>query len=173
MYIYQVPDPAKRGAFFPMPQVAIGTESDAERLFRDYNHDPTKWLIVEDPAFKPQQPSAGDALPSVVNYRRIDSDTIRLQVTAPADGYVRVLEAYDPGWRATLNGFPIPIVPANMMYMAVRVPTGTHKMELNYHTPGRTVGLFLSAGSLLAMILLGVIAPKLNAAGSRSHSAPA
>jgi hypothetical protein len=76
-------------------------------------------------------------------------DRMRLEVDAPEGGYVMVLESYDPGWRATVDGHPAAIVPANVLFRGIRVEPGAHVIDLVYRPPGLMAGLVLSATSIL------------------------
>jgi uncharacterized membrane protein YfhO len=61
---------------------------------------------------------------------------------------VRLLEAWDSGWRATLDGAPTPLIPAYDVFMAVPVPAGSHEITLAFVTPGAATGLAISVASL-------------------------
>lgn len=62
---------------------------------------------------------------ATVPYTRPSSDEIRL--TSSRAGVVRVLEAYDPVWSATLDGAPATVVDDDGLAMAVKVPAGKHE----------------------------------------------
>ena len=92
-----------------------------------------------------------------VQYLRPNSDEIRLQVEAGHPGFVHVVEAWDPGWTATLDGSAAPVLPANGFLVAVPVSAGRHSIALRYKTPGRATGLamsLLSLGLLIGLIYL-------------------
>jgi hypothetical protein len=93
--------------------------------------------------------------PGTVRYSRPSSDEIAVQTDSPRDGHVRLLEAYDPGWAATVDGQPAPVADSGGIALAVPVPAGCHAIRLRYHTPGRTTGLLLSllSGGLLAILI--------------------
>ena len=93
--------------------------------------------------------------PGTVRYARPSSDEIALQTNSPRDGHVRLLEAYDPGWTATVDGQPAPVADSGGIALAVPVPAGCHAIRLRYHTPGRTAGLLLSllSSGLLAILI--------------------
>ena len=74
-----------------------------------------------------------------------------MRVDATGAGFVRILESWDPGWHASLDGEPIPVVPADSFALAVAVGPGEHHLELRYETPGARAG---AAGSLLSLLLL-------------------
>jgi len=50
-----------------------------------------------------------------------------------------------PGWAASVDGGPAPLVPANIAAMGVVVPTGTHVVSWRYAPPGLLAGMGLSA----------------------------
>jgi uncharacterized membrane protein YfhO len=65
-----------------------------------------------------------------------------------------ILESYDAGWRATVDGRPAPIVPANVLFRGIRLEPGARVVELVYRPPGLVAGLVVSALSLLALFVL-------------------
>jgi uncharacterized membrane protein YfhO len=67
---------------------------------------------------------------------------------------VRILESWDPGWSATVDGASAPIVPAFDALLAVAVPSGRHDVRFVYHTPGATAGIVVSITSMVALIAL-------------------
>jgi hypothetical protein len=72
-------------------------------------------------------------------------------------GYLVVAEAHAPGWQATVDGHPTPVLPADLGFRAVPLREGAHEVVLRYQAPGLALGLALgvlgvliSAGMLLA-----------------------
>jgi uncharacterized membrane protein YfhO len=90
-----------------------------------------------------------------VVYRRVSSDVIDVDVSATEPGYVRVLEAWDEGWGATVDGQPADVEPGDDTFLAVRVPPGTHQVVLEYRTKYAAAGAALS---LASAALLGLLA---------------
>ena len=78
---------------------------------------------------------------------------IRVQSTGPA--YVVLADSYYPGWTATVDGVPAPVVPANVLLRAVAVPAGEHAVVFTFQPTHWVLGLALSAvGS--ALVLCGL-----------------
>jgi hypothetical protein len=129
-YLYRVAKPAPRAEFF----------GATERELLDERHTPK--LLAAHPR---------------VDYQRLSSDEMLVQTTNSEPGFVRVLEAFDPGWVATVDGAPALVMPVNVFAMAVPVEAGSHKVRLLYRTPGRGVGLALALLSLafLAIVVRG------------------
>jgi hypothetical protein len=65
------------------------------------------------------------------------------------------VEQYEKGWSATLDGRPAPILRANLIMRAVAVGPGTHRIAMEFRTPGLRVGGLVT---LLSLILLVVFA---------------
>lgn len=55
---------------------------------------------------------------------------LSVQTNAPA--YLLLRDAWYPGWRALLNGDPVPVQRANVMFRAVRVPAGEHTVAFTF-----------------------------------------
>jgi hypothetical protein len=126
-YLYRVPDPAPRARFV----AGTGPEFLAVGSSNAGNHD------------------------GEVVYSRPSSDEIRIASSGGRAGFACVLEAYDPGWKATVDGAPAPVVLANGFTMAVPVGPGRHNVALRYETPGRRFGWALSL--LSAGLLAGLV----------------
>jgi hypothetical protein len=62
-------------------------------------------------------------------------------------------QPYDPGWRATIDGRPVEVLPTDYLLQGVLVPAGHHVVHLQYEDASVRNGL---AGSGLSIgILLG------------------
>jgi hypothetical protein len=62
-----------------------------------------------------------------------------------------------PGWRATVDGKPVPVLRANMIMPAVEVPPDGFEVRLDYRPASLVVGLAIAA---LSLVVLGVGAVK-------------
>ena len=60
---------------------------------------------------------------------------------------------YDEGFSATVNGEPAIIEKVNVGFMAVRVPAGESVIRFEYETPGLKLGLWITAGAALMLVL--------------------
>jgi hypothetical protein len=78
--------------------------------------------------------------------------------SASGEGYAVFLEQFAPGWKATLDGQPVPILKANVIVRAVFLGAGTHRLTMDYELPGLTTAIWIVSISLLLLILTGVLA---------------
>jgi hypothetical protein len=81
---------------------------------------------------------------------------IRVDVGAVRQGVLLVRTTFDPGWHATIDGGPAPVLVADGLLTAVAVPTGGHEVVLRYEDPWVVRGLLLSvvAWGILAVAWL-------------------
>ena len=90
-------------------------------------------------------------------YSRPSSDEIVVKLSAGERGAANVLESYDPGWSAEVDGAPARVdLASDGFSMAIPVEAGRHAIRLRYHTPGIRMGVALSI--LSAALFAGLIA---------------
>lgn len=84
----------------------------------------------------------------------------RWRVSAAEDWAPVILTFYFPGWRATVDGRPVPVEPTGPQgLIRFAVPAGEHVVTLRFvETPVRLAGDVLSALALGALIVLAVTA---------------
>ena len=152
--LYSVPDPAPRASFYGPRSVKFLPEDTIPDALR--THVYTKGLILmPERSRHAVVPEANSASVGTVVYKRPSSDEILLDVSADGRGFVNVVESYDPGWLAQVDGQPASVFAANGFTLAAPVPAGKHVVRFLYRTPGRTPGVALSllAAGLLAWLI--------------------
>ncbi|HET7294722.1 MAG TPA: YfhO family protein [Vicinamibacteria bacterium] len=112
--------------------------------------DPRREVLLENGA--PRPPGEGGR----VHGLELRYDGVAFETEMSAPGHVVLLEAWDPGWRATVDGLPAPVLRANMVFRAVPVPAGRHVVEMRYRPPEVVAGAALSAATALALALLAL-----------------
>lgn len=103
---------------------------------------PLEWPSTERTA------STGPGTVQLTHYAptRIEAD-----VNARTDSVLVLNDAFYPGWTATVDDQPEPILQANGLVRAVRVPSGTHRVTFTYVPP------FFWASCLVALIALALV----------------
>jgi uncharacterized membrane protein YfhO len=61
-----------------------------------------------------------------------------------------------PGWRATVDGQPAPVLRANYAFRAIRLGPGQHQVQLTFTPRSWTAGLAVSGLTLLVLVAWGV-----------------
>jgi hypothetical protein len=144
---FRVPDPlprvflagrARRGSGFDAWKTIVGEGFEARREI----------LVDEGPEL--QGPGSPGSIRSVT--RRPDRLSVELET--PDSAYLVVLEGYDPGWKAWIDGARAPIVRANAAFRGVLVPAGRHAVEMAYRPWSVSVGAGVSALSLVGLLAM-------------------
>ena len=80
-------------------------------------------------------------------------DPARLVLDAQLDkpAYVVVADAYYPGWRATVDGASTPIYAADVLFRAIRVPAGAHRIVFTYVCEPLREGAAIALAAALAL----------------------
>jgi hypothetical protein len=140
--VFAVPD--------PMPRVFVAAASRAGEgipglhTLVDPAFDFRREVLV--PATAPPAAGSGNGVARIVGE---DPARMAIEVEAPAGGYLVVLDSYDPGWRATVDGRPAAIFPANVLFRGIRIEPGRHEVELAHRAPGQRAGLAVTIVSAL------------------------
>jgi hypothetical protein len=107
-----------------------------------------------------------------VQIAELFGDRVRLEAAADAPGIVVLVDAWDPGWRAWIDGRPTQVLRANGAFRGVAVPAGRHVIEMRYRPWPVLAGLSLSAAGLLTLIVgAGRLVPRRLTPASSTSSA--
>lgn len=91
----------------------------------------------------------------------VDRGTDRVKYLVETDGpqILVVSDAFDPGWRASINGKEAPILRANYAFRAVVVPEGSSTITFQYIPQGFWESVFVSV-MILSILGIGLIIRK-------------
>ena len=84
------------------------------------------------------------------------SETLIVDVNATEPGALVLTDQYYPGWTATVNGSPVRITRTNYAFRLVPVPAGKSRVVFRYWPQGLTLGVLISAASILVVALATV-----------------
>lgn len=89
------------------------------------------------------------------NVEIVDHTPERVEITVSLNspGWVVLTDTYYPGWQATLNGQPVEIERANIMFRSVAVPEGNHTLVFEFKPTSLRTGSIISG---LALLIVGV-----------------
>jgi hypothetical protein len=123
---------------------ALAAIRDASQPFRR-----TAFLATGEPLDRP--PCEGQA--RIVS---AGAQHVELEADACDESYLVLSDTHYPGWKAAVDGAPVPIHRANYALRAVHLPAGPHRIRFEYHPRSFQVGLSLSlltCGGLAALVL--------------------
>lgn len=137
------------------------------RYFLTVRGGPLAQALARDPRYRPLEPST-ESYYRVFEYLRADPafrwdaeegsatraawtpERRSFLVRSARGGRLALIEQAFPGWRASLDGRPLPIELWDQTFQAVRVPPGEHRVEFEFRSRGLRAGAVISAASLLA-----------------------
>jgi hypothetical protein len=119
-----------------------------------------------DPSFDPRREVivlAGHNAPASVAFRwqarlvEERGDALTAEAELNESGLLVLIEAFDNGWRATVDGRPTEVLRANVLFRAVRLPAGRHVVRFTYRPVSVIWGVVISLSGLTALALLALV----------------
>jgi len=118
---------------------------------------------LKDPSFDPQHSvilssvgnssteSIGSAAKtdiSQIEWIERGINSFQLKVHAPTPSVLVASQIYYPGWKASIDGTNVPVIPANYALTAISLPSGSHNVRFFYDPASFKIGATVSALSL-------------------------
>jgi len=152
MYIYRNLSAMPRA--FPVKKVIVASEEKCGEMLGnglDFRNE----ACIENSGVQRQEAEGGLSGDAVVDWRRVASDRSEVDVESSGSAMVVVTETYYPGWRAIMeNGVELKIHPADVMFRAVEIPPGKHKITFIYKPACFKIGLWTTLVSIIMMVFL-------------------
>ena len=83
-------------------------------------------------------------------------EQVEIDVTAGTPGFLILSDAWYPGWEASVDGELVPIHRADILFRAVALDAGRHKVVFSFRPASLTIGAGVSLAGLLGL-LIGVV----------------
>ena len=126
----------------------VPSVEQAIALLRKPDHDPRRSVVLTD---APGGDDGRSGTAGLVQY-----ESARVEVESEGDaGWVVLADAWHPGWRASIDGEPTPILVADGALRAVRVGAGKHRIAFEYAPRALLVGWILAIFALAIVLVLG------------------
>lgn len=90
---------------------------------------------------------------SRVQVEEMDLDAIDLRLDGAQGGILVVANSWYPGWYAEANGQDTPLFPVDLAFQGIEILKGTQKVSLVYKPSSFLIGLYISAGTLVILLL--------------------
>jgi hypothetical protein len=146
--VFDVPNPQART--YAVGEAVMHTGPDEIRALFQPDFDPAKEVVLSGVG-----PSVRvDSFTGTSTISSMRPDHVAIDASLSRDGWVVLVDAYDPGWRATVDGRPVPLLRANAAFRAVAVPSGRHRIEMRYRPRAVVMGLIASGAGLGILLCL-------------------
>lgn len=107
--------------------------SDVTRTGRWPSFEPLRTVLLDVPSHVEALPAGGSMHPpSRVKLVAYTNAVVEIDVTAAESGFVVLNDVWHPWWRATVDGRPVPIFKANVLFRAVEVEKGRHRVRFAF-----------------------------------------
>jgi hypothetical protein len=140
-------------AFVAPRAEAVPDDAEARARLSAPAFDPAQTVLLAGPA---TSLSTGAASAAVIHSYSPE----RITLTAQGPGILVLTDAFYPGWRATVDGEPAPILRADIMFRAVELSEGEHTVEFRFEPVSVGMGLWLSGLSGLALLIALAARPR-------------
>jgi hypothetical protein len=140
--LLEVPGALPRTYVVGTAQAADGDR--AREILLDPRFDPSREVVLQDTALEAGPLFSGRS--RIIDFR---PDRVRVEAELSEPGVVVLVDAYDPGWKVTVDGRPASLLRANVAFRGVRVPAGRHVVEQVYRPWTVLYGLGASAAATL------------------------
>ena len=142
---------------YVVPDAFIGPDLNwqIEGLFQP-RFDPSQGVLVSE---RPPPPSGKPGPPVAASATFLEDGINRVVVRAgaPADGYLALLDSYNPDWRVDVDGMPATLMRANGLFRAVHLVPGDHVVTFTYHPSRMYLGALISAVTAVALVVWAVV----------------
>jgi hypothetical protein len=128
---------------------------------------PAAEAVLETEASAPALPARSRASTGRARAHLDKAANGAVDITAdvPDGGAVIVLDAWHPGWTATVAGRAVAVYPADHAFLGVVLPPGTHEVRLRFDPASWRIGLIVAGGTLLSLVVVGAVASRQGQAG--------
>jgi hypothetical protein len=154
-YVYERAQPLPRAFVVPHLRVLPDDERVIAALVDPGLQPRAAALVTPDQAeLASAHPGGPDAPRRTAVFRRDDPGQIVVQVPPGDPGFLVFNDTWMPGWSATVNDAPLPLLRANISMRAVPLPAHGAEVRLRYTPPGFAVGIRITLAALLVLALL-------------------
>jgi hypothetical protein len=121
-------------------------------------------VTMKDPVFRPEEEvilaTGGQEVSPLhangedrVEFLSYEPERIVISAELSEEGYLVLTDAHYPGWRALTDGLEMPIYRADLLFRAVYLPSGQHRVEFVYDPLSFKLGAAISLTALLGLVV--------------------
>lgn len=114
------------------------------------------------PAIEGAEAASGGA-PGEATVEERGPNALEITLGDHGGGMLIVADSWDEGWRATVDGAPAPVLPANGCQRAVPVPAGARVVRMDYHPPWLGASLAVTGASAILLLAWSLAARRRSA----------
>jgi hypothetical protein len=136
----------------------VAADETALALMQDTAFDPAAEIVLAADERKRQlvgvigeQAIGNSASAHIVSYK---PEAIEIKAELATPGYLVLADAWYPGWEATVDGEPAPIQRADLLFRAVALDAGRHRIVFTFRPVSLRIGAGVSLAGLVGLIVV-------------------
>ncbi len=152
VYLYRLKNALPRALVVPAAEVIPGEKDVLDTLMAGTVDLHQKVILEQKPPALVGPPlTTGGSSVDIADYR---DDAVTVRARTDGSGFLVLMDFLLPGWTATVDGSPEPILAANFAGRAVALNgPGEHTVQFRYEAPLLREGLAVSVASLLVVAI--------------------
>jgi hypothetical protein len=153
-------------------QALLAEDDDAAlALLSAPDFDPARAVVLLRDEWTGPPPAGGDlAANGTIAVRRYEPEMVEMVVQTEQPAVLVLSDTWYPGWTATVDGEPAPILRANTLFRALALEAGRHEVVLRFQPQSLRTGALISAVALLVALIWLVAALRARKKSSVSFS---
>jgi hypothetical protein len=119
----------------------------------DPGFDPTREVVLAGASGSEQTvEGVGEGLDESAIVSAYEPERVEVLVTLQEPGYLVLSDTYYPGWKASVDGQPEPLLRANLLFRAAALPEGEHTVVFRFEPTSLRWGLGVSLAAVAILV---------------------
>ncbi len=154
VYLHEILDP-RPFAHLAYQADIVDSDEFARALLDDPRYDPRNSIILlDDPGRELPDSAPENASAEITEFA---PEAFTIEVDTPENAILSLAHVDYPGWQATLDGEPVPILRAYSTLTAVAVPIGEYTIRFTYDPLSYRIGAILSLFTWGGLAILAAV----------------
>ena len=159
--IYENEDVFPRVFFVPSYQYCASPKETLAKLASSKNSDLKNTVFLEEHPpndfLQKRDHTGSDKVESSIKVVSYKSDSMDVEVSSNQNGFLVISNAFDPGWKARVDGVETKVLHANYIIQALPIRAGDHSVEVFFRPTLSIASLIISSlGWILLILLVGI-----------------
>jgi hypothetical protein len=151
LHLYDFNPSARRTYVVPNAGIGPDVNWQIQGLFQDQERfNAAEKILVSE---TPPPPAGVPGPPAMPSARFIEDGLNRVVIRAgsPGDGYLALMDTYNPDWKVEVDGQPAPLMRANGLFRAVHLTPGEHTVTFTFRPRKFYEGAAITGVTALAL----------------------
>jgi hypothetical protein len=153
LHLYDFNPAARRAYVVPSAGMGPDVNWQIQGLFQP-RFDPAKGVLVSDP---PPPPAGipGPPVPPSATFVEDGLNRVVIRAGSPGDGYLALMDTYNPDWHVEVDGQPAPLMRVNGLFRGVHLRPGEHRVVFTFRPRKFYEGAAITGLTALALGIWG------------------